>query len=227
VASVGYMFFDKQSSQSMKKIPIAILLFALALLAWLVLRQPKKSSSDLPATPPQAADMQIPMQSVETNTSTSNLNALIRPNTMDEETWNKWLAYREVVLSENQPVEFYARVVDQNNQPVEGAKLTLVLSRMDENVFSMTNFPNWKPENAQQENLIDMFSDSAGWIKLSGITGHILRVESLSKQEHSWTRPPLDSFAYEPNGEKTVGYADMRNAFDPTKGYIFHLQKTN
>ena len=72
---------------------------------------------------------------------------------------------------------------------------------------------------------LDLYSDTNGWIKLVGVTGRDLRVEILKKDGYSWTMPQIDSFAYESNGERTVGYAEMRDAFNPDKGYVFHLHK--
>jgi len=144
---------------------------------------------------------------------------------MDDATWNQWMNYRQIVLSANQPIEFYVRVLDETGQPIEGAKLSLTLSRMNENIFSMTNFPHWQAADAAQHLKLDFYSNTEGWIKFTGVTGDSLWVESLQKEGYTWTMPQIGSFLYKPGGQHQVGYDGMDDAFDPAKGYIFHMQK--
>ena len=132
---------------------------------------------------------------------------------------------RQMILAQNQPVEFYARVVDQTNKPLEGAMLCITLSRIDEKMFDTTNFFHMQMGDEIVHLPMKLLSDTNGWIKVVGITGKALWVESLGKEGYSWTMPQIDSFAYEPNGERTVGYAGMEDAFNPAKGFVFHLQK--
>jgi hypothetical protein len=234
VAGAFGIFINQQPSKTMKRMFIAVFLVALIIMVWLILRQSKSmpprapiviQPAPIPTTNTQA------LAQISTNLSPAPLfpapgtNIPIRPTSVDEETWNRWLAYRRFILEQNPPVEFYARVVDQDGQPVAGAKLTVKLTRMEGMAFATTNFDAWDPAKAIQDTVLDLYSDTNGWIQLIGVTGRDLRVEALEKDGYSWTMPQIDSFAYEPNGERTVGYPEMRDAFDPNKGYIFHLQK--
>ena len=133
--------------------------------------------------------------------------------------------FRQLVLSANQPIEFYASILDQDNKPVEGAKLKLKLSYTDEEMFRGTNFLHKKMGDEILSKPLEITSDSNGWIKLSGLKGQILRVESLNKDGYSWEMPQIDSFGYEAGGKHSIGYIGMEDAFNPSKGYVFPLQK--
>ena len=218
----------------MKKILVVLFLAALAFVTWLVLRQPKSMPHHAPAV---VQSIPAPTTNTQASTQTStNLSALplfpapsenipTRPASVDEETWNRWLAYRQFILEQNPPVEFYARVVDQDGQPVAGAKLTLKLTRLEGMAFATTNFSAWDPAKAIQDTVLDLYSDVNGWIRLAGITGRDLRVETLTKEGFNFVMPQIGSFGYSP--ERAVGYVGMEDAFNPDKGYIFHLQKIN
>jgi hypothetical protein len=209
----------------MKKILIVLFLILLAVAVLLVLRHPK-SASKLTILP-QVLTTNFVAVPTASNTPplTQNTNVFIRPSSIDEETWNKILQNRQIILSQNQPIEFYVRIVDQDQQPVEGAKLTISLERLDETMFSLTNYLHWDPAAAYQKKFLDLYSDANGWIQLAGVTGEALRVETLMKEGYSWAMPQTDSFTYEPEGQHRVGYAGMEDAFNPDKGYVFHLTK--
>jgi hypothetical protein len=155
--------------------------------------------------------------------STPITNAFVRPASINEVTWNRVLINRQVILSENQPIEFYARIIDQNQQPIKGAKLKLKISRMDETMFVPANYIHWDPAKAVQDITVELLSDVNGWVCITNKTGQLIQINDLSKDGYSWTMPPIGSFGYGP--ERAVGYAGMEDAFNPNKGYIFHLQK--
>ncbi len=144
-------------------------------------------------------------------------NVPVRPPSIDDDTWNRWLAYRQFILEQNPPVEFYVRVVDQNEQPVEGAKLKLKLSRMEGMSFATTNFDAWDPAKAIQDTYLTLYSNTNGWIQLTGVTGRTLNIESLEKEGYSCTLPSIGSFGYMPHG---VGYVETARG-GGTGGAIF------
>jgi hypothetical protein len=212
----------------MKKRILVSTLIVLSLVCWFVFHQRK---STFPPTVPNnlpPATTNVPLQFVVlTNPAIAAVvaNAFARPAYIDENHWNRLMALRQTFLSENQPVEFYARVFDQNEQPVEGATLELILTRVDEKLFANTNFFSLQMGNELTNQPVNLVSDADGWIKLSGITGKSIFVKNLNKDGYSWKRPQIDSFAYEANGERSVGYSKMRDAFNSNKGYIFLIQK--
>ncbi len=219
----------------MKKIFLIILIFtALAICVWLFFYRPEQvpKQSAVRSAPPQPtnaaaapiitnAPSQPPSQPVLVT------NAFVRPDYIDEDHWNQLMLVRQLALGQNQPIDFYARTLDQNEQPVEGATLCITLSSIDEKIFETTNFFSKKMGDEVVHLPMKLVSDTNGWIRLRGVTGDSLWVESLSKEGYSWTMPQIGSFLYDPNGEHRVGNAGMEDAFNPDKGYVFHMQKTN
>ena len=211
----------------MKKIVFISVAIIIAFSLWTIIPKPR----------PMPKNVIVPQNSFESTNSAINplasnglsqalnTNIFVRPDYIDKEQWDQLMLMRQIALEKNQPIKFYARVVDQNEQPVEGAKLHVKLSRIDENIFSTTNFFNRNSDDIVQEMHFDYISDNSGWIKLTGITGETLRIESLSKSGYSWIMPQIGSFSYEPGRKHRVGYAEMEDAFDSTKGYLLHLVK--
>ena len=111
----------------------------------------------------------------------------IRPSGVDDAGWAYMLHIRELLMQENQPVEFYARVLDQNDKPVESARLELHLDRIDEDKVASQEFlhMNMGAEQMSLTNII--YSDANGRMQLRGITGTDLTVWSLSKEGYTST----------------------------------------
>ena len=212
----------------MKRVVYSIaVLIVVAICVWLVLRRPAEMpKQNTVLSHPTTQPTNVAIAPIISNAPPQpTTNTFVRPDSIDESTWATIMQDRQVILSEDQPVEFYARVVDQDGQPVEGAKLTISLERLDETMFAPTNYLHWDPGAAYQKKYCDLLSDSNGWIQLTYVTGRSLRIETLVKDGYSWVTPQIGSFGYEPDGKHSVGYAGMEDAFDPSKGYILHLQK--
>ena len=210
-----------------RAIYIIVILAVLAFCAWLFLHRPK-STLEKPAsllTQIQTTNSVVVPPVTNMSASVADTNAFIRPDYIDEEHWNRLMLVRQMILEQIQPVVFYARVEDEGGNPVEGAQLKITLSRINEKMFETTNFFHMNMGDEIVHIQLNLLSDVSGWIRVTNMTGKALWVESLSKEGYSWTMPQIDSFAYGINGERTVGYAEMRDAFDPNKGYVFHLQK--
>jgi hypothetical protein len=120
---------------------IILVLAALAICAWLFLHHPAETSNEntAPLIPIQTTNPVV-APTVSNTPPPPATKGFVRPDSIDEDHWNQLMLVRERALLQNQPIEFYARVLDQNNQPVEGAKLTLKLTRTDEGMFETTNF---------------------------------------------------------------------------------------
>lgn len=211
---------------------IAVLV-ALTFCLWLFLRRPAPMPSQITEPPKLSQPTNTIIVPIISNAPAQTApprqppvtNAFVRPDYIDEDHWNQLMLVRQLALSQNQPIEFYARTLDQNELPVKGATLCITLSRIDERMFETTNFFSKKMGDEIIHLPVTLVSDTNGWIKLRGVTGDSLWVESLSKEGYSWTMPQIGSFLYEPNGGHRVGNAGMEDAFNPDKGYIFHLQK--
>ena len=232
VAGPFDVFTNQRASQAMKKLFwIILVLAALTICAWLALRPPAQVSSQNTAPP------ELPQPTNTATPTTSNpspkppqptTNVFVRPNYIDEDHWNQLMLVRQLALSQNQPVEFYARVLDQNNQPVEGAKLTLKLTRTDETMFATTNFFSRKMGDEVLIIPFELFSDSNGWIQLTETNGSFLDLTGLSKEGYLSSYPD-GNFAgvhYELGGIRTPTQDIlMTNSWNPEQGYILHLDK--
>ena len=212
----------------MKKLAFVAIALIIAYFAWITIPKLKSVSKQVDQTPNLVVITNAPLNPLATNhlSQTIATNPFVRPEYIDKEQWDQLMLMRQFALGKNQPIEFYARVVDQNEMPVEGATLRVKLSRIDENIFATTNFFSWNSDEIVKDEHFDLLSDTDGWIKLSGkMTGESVRIENLSKNDYKWTMPKIGSFSYEPENKHRVGYAEMENAFDSTKGYILHLEK--
>jgi hypothetical protein len=89
-----------------------------------------------------------------------------------------------LVLQENQPIEFYAHIIDQNEKPVEGAQMEFQISGFNTQQL-LEKFPHISPEEAQTNWTKNLTSDAKGWVRLKGIAGHYLTISKLSKEGYS------------------------------------------
>ena len=131
-----------------------------------------------------------------------------------------------MVLQENQPIAFYARTIDQNDNPVSGVRLELGWARLNTGK-ALAKFP--KIDMGEQEFKTNVvFSDTNGWIRLKGISGKYLNIGNLGKEGYVWDRPfDLGSLIFEPYGKRNASgrVVEIGDALDPNKGYTFHLWK--
>lgn len=217
----------------MKKTFLIIpVLAVLAICAWLLFNRsaqaPKQNTGPESPQPTNAVAMQIISNAPPKSSQQLATNAFVRPNYIDEDQWNRLMLVRQLALEQNQPVEFYAQILDQNNQPVEGAKLTLKLTRTDERMFETTNFFSRQMGDEVLIIPFELFSDSNGWVSLTGTNGYFLNLWGLAKDGYSSSYPD-GNFAgvhYELGGIRTPTQDIlMTNSWNPQKGYILHFQK--
>lgn len=211
---------------------VAVLVFVFVVVAGCVLlliqrnSSESKKDSELPesSTPQTTTVVAIPGETsapprIETD-------ALVRPYSIPEDKWNSLMAMRERALARNQPVEFYGRVLDQDAHPVEGAHLTFKLHRVDEQMFATTNFFQREMGDEIKPLSFEVVSDRQGWVQVKGVTGFALDVIRLEKEGYLSRYSGGLMVTYESNRRRnTSGDISMTNAFNPTKGYIFHLWK--
>ncbi len=211
----------------MKKIVLYAVVVVAILMCILILVRKKPSSGTAPdmPSPTRVVIHTAPQTNQNHIAATNKPSAWVRPPGVDAAGWAYMLTVRKILLHENQPVEFYARVANQNGEPISGARLDLNLSYVDEEKVASPEFLRMQMGSEQTNKTLVLYSDARGWVKLTGLTGKALRIESLIKEGYSWTMPLIDSFGYEPEGKHSIGYAGMEDAFNPAKGYIFHMEK--
>lgn len=148
-----------------------------------------------------------------------------QPAGMDDKAWQAIQVMFQMVMQENKPVEFFVRILDQNEQPVSGAVLTCSMSHIDDKLtlhdFSMSSSSG----TLLQEPLI-LVSGPDGWIRYKGRTGKYVDFISLSK-EGFMAQIPLEfkklnfSPGYRNNAQNEV----VRDPSDFQKSITFHLWK--
>ena len=158
---------------------------------------------------------------------------LIRPSGIDDEGWELLQLMLELVLAGNQPVQFYARVVDQNGAPIAGASLDLHFSGIDTDKV-LAKYPHMDMGEEQTNWTAKVYSDANGWVRLDGIAGHYLYVWSISKAGYlsRYQDDIAGGMTYETNAVTRLGYVRASgeltmDAVNPKKGYTFSLTKTN
>jgi hypothetical protein len=213
---------------------IILVLAALTICAWLFLHHPTETANENTAAPKPMQTTNPVVAPIVSNAPSQPspqpaTNAFIRPDSIDEGHWNQLMLVRQLALLQNQPVEFYARVLDQNDQPVEGARLSLKLTRTDEKMFATTNFFSRQMGDEVLNIPFELLSDSNGWIRFTRTNGYFLDMRGLSKDGYL-SKYPDGNFGgvhYESGGRRNTygGDIQLTNALDPQKGYILHLQK--
>jgi hypothetical protein len=218
----------------MKKVILIISVLAILAFAYWLARDHKR---DAPRNTPHqteterpAANPQSPVSNITSTASTARLEAAEleaqRPADADDEGWEWILKVRRMMLEMNQPVEFYLRVIDQHDNPVAGAGLTAALSRVDENKLKPKNFLHLQMGDEIVHEPLRLESDTDGWIRFHGRTGKAVFWDNLAKEGYLWSTPlSLGSLVFEPGKRRALGSLEMADAFDPSKGYTFHMWK--
>jgi hypothetical protein len=208
---------------------IIFILFIIVLLtaSWLIFRPDKQIPSQATLTSKPTLTTNIsPQQAIDVSFPT-NTNTFIRPDYIDKDHWNQLMLARQMALQRNQLLNFYARVVDQDEQPVEGAKLKLTLTYLDEDMFKTTNFFQKNIGDEVAHKTIELSFGADGWIQLTNTRGYSVDVRGLSKEGYLAARDYYGGELYEPNGTRRTFGDDilMTNFYNAQTGYTFHLQK--
>lgn len=172
------------------------------------------------------------IQMVDSNAATSVLETnldqkpWVRPPGVDDEGWKYLTLTRKILLTENQPVEFYARVLDQDGKAVAQARLDLDLSLV--NIEKMlAEYPHMNMGSEITNHQFMIYSDTNGWLQFVGAKGRVLNIKNLTKDGYVWQRPQgMGSPVFDPGGKRNVtGTVDLYDSFNRAKGYTFNLWK--
>jgi hypothetical protein len=208
----------------MKKIIlcVAITMLVLACL-WRLAHKNSASDSTLPAN---ASSTNQPVKAVKAIATNLVIKpkSLTRPSGIDDIGWARLLDLRNVLLRENQPIEFYARVIDQNGEPVVGARMELHFVGVNEDRVASPAILHMKMGDEQEFLTNSIYSDANGLLKFDGIRSKDLTVWLLSKE--GYVSP------YEIGGNHILVRYGLRerqdldrNITDPAKGMMFQLWK--
>lgn len=208
----------------MNKRIVILIGLAVAILCVIVLlrkKSPVKTGEPFPPATQSASNLvgAVSMPTVENK-------PWVRPPGLDNAGWKYLSMVREGLLHKNQPIEFYARVIDQNDAPVPDAKLKLRLTRADLDVV-LAKFPHMEMGDEISIKQFERMADADGWIQFFG-AGSVLDVMGLTKDGYLSSYPDgcFGGVHYEPNNVRTpAGDILMTNAWNPNVGYTFHLWK--
>lgn len=112
----------------------------------------------------------------------------------------------------NGPVEFYGKAIDQNGNPVVGARLTMRFSVYN-NDPARSSLPVIETTNI-------LATDASGLCSFSAPRGGALRLDGIEKDGYLWNSPVFLTFNY--GFHKPSGVPDYA---DPKKRALFHMWK--
>lgn len=148
----------------------------------------------------------------------SGADQAVRPPSMSHADWLQLLALRNQLLSQNKPITFYARCIDQNDQPVTGAVLTAMFSRVNEEKLKSKNFAHLHEGEELARETLRLVSDAQGLIQFTGRKGKFIVIEHLECPGYIWTLHGYKAFDYPLSPAES-------DAADPNKRYVIHLWK--
>ena len=151
----------------------------------------------------------------ETPPQSETTESQVPPTAIPVEAARRLAVEQKWASRNNGPVQFYAKVIDQNGQPVEGAILTMTLSVFDEGVFV-------SDKNRVKTTKLRIVSGAGGLLEIKNSKGSSLWVESLEKEGYLWVYPQgLGSFSFGSLHAPKVA-PDYAN---PSRRFIFHMWK--
>ena len=186
-----------------KRIYIIVILVAVALVSglWLWPRYKQPVTVTNQAAPPvKAPSPAAPVAAVATVT----LEDLAKtPWTgTDEQKRARISEVREIAQQANQPVSFWAQVIDQDNAPLPGVRVKLSLKHTRELLPGATQ---------DVFDYIELTTDAQGMFSLTDRRGSLLGVEEMKKAGYKagnvsgrpfWYAPPMLNMLYTPDKQK-------------------------
>ncbi len=130
----------------------------------------------------------------------------------DPETAARMMArLQEIVKESDAPISFYGQVIDQNSQPVEGAKITIHIRYYD---------PTMTKDHFQATKQIIVNTDRNGRFAIENARGSSLGVDTISKDGFEFTFPSNRNRGF--NYDRRQGKPHLPDKNNPA---IFHLRK--
>jgi hypothetical protein len=146
---------------------------------WLV---PGQRPPVVQATPPEVST--APLQNVTNTTATPDRDEGKR--LQQEESDN---AIVRAIEQTNVPINFWGRVVDQDQQPIGGARVQYSYSTEHSNGLTVA----WGQQKIHKN---EITTDAAGMFTVSGFKGHTLTVESLVKEGYDYASRGVRVYNY-------------------------------
>lgn len=158
--------------------------------------------------PPMAADKSAVTIGQSSTNSLSGASQDISTNAMAPPLDEKRVkAMRDTILSQNIPIKFWGKVIDQDNHPLEGVKVRLYTMRGNEYAPGKFNYPI---------DYRDFTTSADGLFTLTDATGYTLTIESIAKEGYELAKSRM-----------TFGYNGSSDLFVPESQHpvIFKMWK--
>ena len=180
-----------------RRFTLVFVCIVIGVLAWVFWGKPPKAVNEGAATTGRSSTNSLSEASQDIST-----NAMTQP--LDEK---RVKAMRDTILSQNIPIKFWGKVVDQDNQPLDGVKVKLYTMRGNEYAPGKFNYPI---------DYQDFTTSTDGSFTLTDATGYTLTIESIAKEGYELAK-----------GRMTFGYNGSRDLFVPESQHpvIFKMWK--
>ncbi|HUA65490.1 MAG TPA: hypothetical protein VME24_06565 [Alphaproteobacteria bacterium] len=129
-----------------------------------------------------ASALKTNIQRTQTISSTTNRASVVT----DRQKTNEIRQYME---SQNRPIEFYGRIVDQERNPIPGVKV-----KVDIRHITVIVPAPWGDED--QIIPIERETDSAGLFEINGVTGASLAIRSVEREGYRLSPKTEDIYSY-------------------------------
>jgi len=118
-----------------------------------------------------------------------------RPEGIDKASWLASVFFhRANVKDKNGDVRFYGKVVDQNNQPIDGVEIIAYSKQYTESIKEQVLYGGEKIDTKR----LKVFTDASGLFLISGYRARNLRFESIEKFGYTMSSK-LPGFSYSPS----------------------------
>jgi hypothetical protein len=162
-------------------IVLAVIIISAAILIFLKFGSAKKDESVLSEKIAQNEAVHSIKKTKEDKSIVPKLNGKpydnTRPKDVDPKVWEKFLTIHERGLLNNVEINFYGKAVDQYNEPVSSAKVTIRVSSYEESAFIQ-----WaKGGRASNSKSIETYTDENGLFRVNNLKGRVLYIDKIEK----------------------------------------------
>ncbi len=132
-----------------------------------------------------------------------------KPMNMSASDWSFMVNNHKRFAADNMPINFYGVIVDQQDIPVEGAKVQIKISAYDPSFSAQLTSEGMKT----LETVIEVESDKNGMFSIRNEYGRTLRVLSISKSGYEALKSFRSGYSY----GKSIGDKHQANESDPVR----------
>lgn len=172
-----------------KLIFTGLLLVGVAATVFFARRREKAFTLEVPAASPATAT--VPASPIPNEAAT---NAAQQRQPAGEE---RAKGVFEAIEGTNQPINFYGKVVDRDQRPLDGVKISYQYTTEHGNMLGVA----WGQQKVHKS---ETASDAAGQFFIGGMTGHYLSIEALTKEGYNFNKRGAlnyDYFGARPEGK--------------------------